>query len=75
MTRLYRLFLLVIPVLFAAGEAMACSACQGNPDSEMTKGAQAGVLMMVGVTYVLLLGVGACVASWIVRARRMGQPL
>ena len=73
--RIIRLILLVLPVLAACSEAMACSACQGNPDSEMTKGAQAGVLMMVGVTYVLLLGVGAFVVSCIVRAKRMGQPL
>lgn len=65
----------ILPLFGSATAAQACSVCQGNPDSDLTKGAQAGVIMMVGVTYILLLGVAGIVVSWVVRARRMGRPL
>lgn len=62
-------------MLFVTSDALACAVCQGDPDSDLTAGAKAGVILMVAVTYGLLLGVGGLVVSWIVRARRMGRPL
>ncbi len=50
--------------------AHACSVCQGDPNSNLVKGAEAGVLFMVIVTYVLLLGMAALVASWFIRQNR-----
>lgn len=50
---------------------MACSVCQGDPDSGMTKGAKAGVIFMVVVTYALLSMFGGMMAVWFVRARRL----
>ncbi|MBX3395759.1 MAG: hypothetical protein KF841_10365 [Phycisphaerae bacterium] len=62
-------------VLASASDAWACAVCQGDADSDLTRGAKAGVILMVAVTYVLLLGGGALIVSWIVRARRMGTSL
>lgn len=61
----------VLTCLAFAVEASACSVCQGNPDSELSKGAQAGVLFMVLVTYGLLLSLAGMAAVWMVRARRL----
>ncbi len=57
-------------MLLAAADASACSVCQGNPDSNLVKGAEAGVLFMVLVTYGLLMGMAALCVSWFVRQRR-----
>jgi hypothetical protein len=51
--------------------AWACSVCGGNPDSELVKGAEAGVLTMVVITYGLLLGLGAMMVACFVRSRRL----
>lgn len=56
-----------------ADVARACSVCQGNPDSELVKGAQGGVVVMILVTYGVLLCFGAMVALWLVRARRLSR--
>ncbi len=61
-------------LLLAAAPVDACSVCQGNPDSELVKGAQGGVVVMIVVTYGVLLGFGAMVALWFVRARRLTRP-
>ncbi len=58
----------------SAADVMACSVCQGNPDSELSKGAAAGVIFLAILTYTLLLGVAGIVVTWIVRARRMPLP-
>ncbi len=69
--------LAILPALMvcalASAEALACSVCQGNPDSDLTKGAQAGILLMVGVTYSVLLGFIGMVVFWFVRGRRAAQ--
>ncbi|MCB9853034.1 MAG: hypothetical protein H6819_08055 [Phycisphaerales bacterium] len=51
-------------------EIFACSVCQGDPDSKLVKGAEAGVLTMVFVTYGLLLSMIGLGATWFVRQRR-----
>ena len=51
--------------------AAACSVCFGNQEDPMVQGAANGVLFMVGVTYAMLLGMGAFVATWFVRSRRI----
>lgn len=56
---------------FCATEAVACSVCQGNPDSQLVKGAQGGVVIMILVTYGVLLCMGAMAATWFVRYRRL----
>lgn len=58
-------------VLMQATDLFACSVCQGNPDSKLVQGAEAGVLLMVFVTYGLLFGMVGLGATWFVRQRRM----
>lgn len=62
--------LAVFFVMAGSKVAMACSVCQGDPNNKLTQGAQAGVLMMAIMTYVLLLGMAALVASWFIRQNR-----
>jgi uncharacterized membrane protein YhaH (DUF805 family) len=57
--------------LMGAADVMACAVCMGDRDSNMVKGAESGVLLMVLVTYALLIGVGGIVTVWAVRARRL----
>ncbi|MFQ5500767.1 MAG: hypothetical protein ACE5EQ_00515 [Phycisphaerae bacterium] len=72
--RLFSVMALLMMGWATAADVMACSVCQGNPDSELTKGAAAGVIFLAITTYVLLLGVAGVVVTWIVRARRMSLP-
>lgn len=58
---------------FAAAEVAACSVCQGNPDSQLVKGAQGGVLVMILTTYGVLLCMGVLAATWFVRHRRLSR--
>ncbi len=73
MTKLARWLPAIVAVLFTASETLACSVCQGNPDSELTQGAKAGVIFLAIVTYSLLFGVAGIFVTWMVRARRMGD--
>ena len=69
-----RLSLILVPILAltaSATEALACAVCGGDPDSPLVKGAEAGVLLMVVVTYGILLGFVGVTVSWIIRSRRM----
>lgn len=56
---------------FQAAPAWACAVCQGNRDSDLVKGAEAGVLTMVLITYGVLLCFGAMVVACFVRSRRL----
>lgn len=58
--------------LFSAVQASACAVCQGDPDSALTKGAEAGVLLLAIVTYAVLLGFAGMAVFWFVRTRRTG---
>ena len=68
--RLPVLLVAMAMVLTQASELFACSVCQGDPNSKLVKGAEAGVLFMVFVTYGLLLGMIGLGATWFVRQRR-----
>ncbi len=70
-TRCLTIAMALLAVLGLAADVMACSVCQGDPDSDLSKGAQAGVLFMVIVTYGLLLGFAGLAALWFVRVRRL----
>jgi len=62
---------LTIGTLAYAPSAWACAVCQGNRDSDLVKGAEAGVLTMVLITYGVLLCFGAMMAACFVRSRRL----
>ena len=61
----------VVVLSLIAGPAAACSVCQGDPDSRMAKGAQAGVVALLAITYGLLAGIATIAGVWVVRARRI----
>lgn len=72
MRRIIPLVLLsVLTLATFASDAAACSVCQGNPDSHLVKGTQGGVIVMIFTTYGVILCMGALVATWFVRHRRL----
>ncbi len=57
--------------LLTAQPALACSVCYGDPNSAMTLGAQAGVLVLLGVVGVVLTGLGSLIIFWMRRAANL----
>lgn len=55
--------------LLNARPAMACAVCFGSPDSAMTHGAKAGILILLGVITTVLTGIVAVAVFWMRRAR------
>lgn len=63
--------LLAVGVLLGSNARVwACAVCQGDPDSELVKGAEAGVILLAVVTYGLLMGFAGFFVTCIVRSRR-----
>ncbi len=58
-------------VLLSSQPALACSVCYGDPNSAMTQGAQAGVLVLLGVVGVVLTGLGSLLLFWMHRAAHL----
>ena len=58
-------------VLLSAQPALACSVCYGDPNSAMSKGAQAGVLVLLGVVGTVLTGVASVLIFWMRRAANL----
>ena len=58
-------------VLLIAQPVLACSVCYGDPNSALTKGAQAGVLVLLGVVAVVLTGLGSVLIFWARRAAHL----
>jgi heme/copper-type cytochrome/quinol oxidase subunit 2 len=48
----------------------ACAVCYGNPESDMAKGAAAGVLVLMGIIVSVLAGIVGVTVFWMRRARR-----
>ncbi len=57
--------------LLSAQPALACSVCAGDPNSAMSQGAQAGVLVLLGVVGVVLTGLGSLLIFWMRRAANL----
>lgn len=55
--------------------ARACAVCYGNPESDMAKGATAGVLVLMGIVVSVLVGILGVTIFWVRRARRFGNAL
>ncbi len=67
---------LAIPIglvsLLIAQPALACSVCFGaDPGSAMSQGAQAGMLVLLGVVGVVLSGVASLLLFWVRRAAQL----
>ncbi|MCH7869066.1 MAG: hypothetical protein IH881_15325 [Myxococcales bacterium] len=57
----------------SAQSAMACSVCYGDPNSPMTKGVQAGVLVLLGVVGTVLLLLASLLLFWIRRSAELDE--
>ncbi len=55
-------------VLLSSQPALACSVCAGDPSSPLNQGLQAGMLVLLGVVYVLLGGLASLFVFWMRRA-------
>ncbi len=60
-------------VLLSAQPALACSVCYGDPNSAMSQGAQAGVLVLLGVVGTVLTGLASMLLFWMRRAAKLEQ--
>ena len=60
---------LVAPL--SAQPALACSVCSGDPNSALSQGAQAGMLVLLGVIGVVLTGLASLFGFWMRRAANL----
>ncbi len=63
--------LIGLTILLMAQPALACSVCFGDPNSQMTQGVQAGVLVLLGVVGVVLAGIASLLIFWMRRAAHL----
>ncbi len=73
-TRLVRLSLAIVAgvgLLLSAQHVLACSVCYGDPNSAMSQGAQAGVLVLLGVVGTVLTGLASLLIFWMRRAAQL----
>jgi len=63
--------LVCLAALLTAQPVLACSVCYGDPNSAMTQGAQAGVLVLLGVVGVVLTGLASLLVFWMRRAAHL----
>ncbi len=57
--------------LLSAHPALACSVCAGDPNSALSQGAQAGMLVLLGVIGVVLTGLASLLLFWMRRAANL----
>lgn len=62
---------LIGALLFSPRTLFACAVCFGDPNSNLSKGVIAGVLVLLGVVSSVLVGIGAVSLSWLKRARQL----
>jgi hypothetical protein len=58
---------------FSASEVIACSVCFGDPSSDMAKGVNAGIAVLLGLIVTVLISIVAVMSFWIHRARRFAR--
>jgi hypothetical protein len=71
--RISSLFLVCVAAISTAQPVMACSVCYGDPNSPMTKGVEAGVLVLLGVVGTVLLLLASLLLFWMRRAARLDE--
>ncbi len=57
--------------LLSAQPVLACSVCYGDPNSAMSEGARAGVLVLLGVVGTVLTGLASLLVFWMRRAAKL----
>ena len=60
-----------VVALLGAQPALACSVCAGDPNSALSQGAQAGMLVLLGVIGVVLTGLASLLIFWMRRAANL----
>ena len=60
--------LICLAAISIAQPVIACSVCYGDPNSPMTKGVEAGVLVLLAVVGGVLLLIGSLLLFWMRRA-------
>ena len=50
---------------------LACAVCFGDPDSDMVKGAKAGVLVLAVIVYGVVFSMAGVAGFWILKSRRI----
>ncbi len=63
--------LVCLAALLTAQPVLACSVCYGDPNSSLSLGAQAGVLVLLGVVGTVLTGFASMLIFWMRRAAQM----
>ena len=66
-----RSLVVVATLLILQGRVNACAVCFGDPDSEMTKGAFAGVLVLFLIIASVLGGIIFTAVYWTQRSRKL----
>ena len=56
-------------ILFHSELVLACTVCFGDPNSSMSQGARAGILILLGVIGTVLASIVGVTLFWIRRAR------
>ncbi len=63
-----------LATLSSAQPALACSVCSGGSNTALSQGAQAGMLVLLGVIGVVLTGLASLLLFWMRRAANLGPP-
>ncbi len=69
--RLVSALLICLAAISIAQPVIACSVCYGDPNSPMTKGVEAGVLVLLGVVGGVLMLVASLLLFWVRRAANL----
>ena len=64
---------IVLGVLYTSAATYACTVCYGDPNSLQVKGAEAGVLVLMGVICTVLLAIAGSILFFFLRARRISR--
>jgi hypothetical protein len=75
MTRGLRLTTAALLVPFLPRMADACAVCFGDPNAQMTKGAEQGIWFLLGVMVLVQIGFGTFFFYLRRRARRFRDPM
>lgn len=65
--------ILTVALLSASFDLSACAVCYGNADSDMVKGAKAGVIFLIIMIYALLMGMAGIAGYWYYRAKKLAE--
>ena len=72
MNRVFRFCLVAVAfavILFHSESMLACTVCFGDPNSSMSQGVRAGILILLGVIGTVLASIVGITLFWIRRAR------